>query len=198
MVSGNIPSGVDANCTLRHYSQIKKIVLRDIMVVGLHNSQCTGAYESRTARDTTTRRYITIQENLHTSRHKRTICILLTQELQGTQEPRLEVVNPLMLLRVDFNVRVTRHDELAGRELLRVDIGNLYNRVGASRRDDLYSNDHVHAYCCREDIIQVVVDVLTNDVHATGTASHEIGTMTVNLGELRDQVVEPRLMVRRN
>lgn len=168
------------------------------MVVGLHNSQGTGAYKSRTARDTTTRRYITVQENLHTSRHKRAICILLAQELQGAQESRLEVVNPLMLLRVDFNIRVTRHDKLAGRELLRVDIGNLYNRVGASRRDDLYSNDHVHAYCCREDIIQVVVDVLTNDVHATGTAGHEIRTMAVNLGELGDQVVKPRLMVRRN
>lgn len=168
------------------------------MVVGLHDSQGTGAYESRTARDTTTRRYITVQENLHTSRHKGAICILLAQKLQGAQESRLEVVNPLMLLRVDFNVRVTRHDKLAGRELLRVDIGNLYNRVGASRRDDLYSNDHVHAYCCREDIIKVVVDVLTNDVHATGTAGHEIGTMAVNLGELGDQVVKPRLMVRRN
>lgn len=101
-----------------------------------------------------------------------------------------------MFLRVNHDVFVKGDTELAGGELLRIDIGDLDGSFGSLCRDDLDGNDYIDADSCGQDIIQVVVDVLANDVYTARTACNEIGLLAIGFGELFDEILPASFYLR--
>lgn len=99
------------------------------MVVRFHDGQRTGAYKGRTARNTTTGGNIAIHEDLNAGGSKRRL--LLAQKLQCSGQPRLKVVHPLVLLRVNLDIGIPRHGEFARRKLFRIHVRNLHGGLRA-------------------------------------------------------------------
>lgn len=167
------------------------------MVVRLGNSQSTGTDKSSTARNTTAGRYIAIQQNLHTSRSNRLIRVLLAQELHSPPNTGFEVIRPVVMFGVDLNLRVTGDRELTTGELVRVYIGDLDDRamIRLIGGDSLDGDQNVDADSGGKHIVEIVVDVLSDDVDATWTTRDEIGAMAIVFGKLGDQGVPSRLVL---
>lgn len=165
------------------------------MLIGLHNGQRARTDEGSAARDPTTRRNIAVYENLETRGDEGCISASLTEELQGSDETCLEVIDPLVFGWVDLDILILRDRELTRGELFRIHVGDLEHCLRTVRRNDLDGDDDVDTDGRGQDIVEVVVDMFSDDVHTTRAPSHEIGSLTIGFGELGYQAVEARLVL---
>lgn len=115
--------------------------------------------------------------------------VVLAEKLQCADQACFEVVDPLVFLRVNHNILVKGDTELAGGELLRIDIGDLDGSFGSFCRDNFDGDNDIDADSCGQDIIQIVVDVLADDVYTTRATCNEIRLLAIGLGELLDEIV---------
>lgn len=190
----DLPSRVYANSSFTDNGKFRKFFLIHLFhAICNHDGESTGTDKSSTGAQATADGNVAIHGDINVIGTE-IGTVLLAQQLERSTQPALEVVGPLELCRVDFNISGDWYLELGRGKLVVEDVvdadlkGLRLRRGGPTGQGDDGVGGDGHGQNC----VQRVVDVLADDVNSAGRSRHKGRLVAIGAGELGHEGVPSR------
>ena len=105
------------------------------------------------------------------------------QEFERPFEATFEIIRPFVYLRVNLDVIIWKLEisgwEYGGLDVRQTNFKGVGRAGGIRRRKNRDSDEAISRYCHRENRVERVIDVFSNDIYPTWGARHEVGGVAI-------------------